>query len=200
MEFDVFVRQGKFSGDIERLVTQQGTVVSKPFSLEQASPTAKLVGKWVKDLIKITKDRLERSGINASNDLSQSIQIVPIDLSENKLTIGIEMNGYWKFVDLGVRGAKSSAKAPNSPFTYREKMPPPKALQEWIAFKGIPLQGNDKQAAAKNLSYYIARSIRDKGTKATRFFSDSLTEDMINVLVDNIATALGKEISVSTAL
>lgn len=199
MEFEVFVKQGKFTGDIEALVRNVGQV-EKPFDLSTASPSAKLVGGWVEDLIKVTKDRLQRSGINASNGLSQSINIVPIDLTESKLTIGIEMDGYWKFVDLGVKGAKSSAKAPNSPFQYGDKMPPPRALQSWIAFKGIPLKGRDKQAAARSLSFLMARSIRDKGTKATRFFSDSLTDDKINVLVDSIATALGKEISLSMNL
>ena len=178
----------------------QATDQQPPFDLSKGSPTQRLIGQWVDDLIRVTKERLERSGISASNQLSQSIQVVPIDLNENTLTIGIEMNGYWKYVDLGVKGAKSSAKAPNSPFQYRNKMPPPRAIQEWIAFKGIPLQGDDKQAANRSLSFLIAKRIRDFGTKETRFFSDSLTEDKINVLVDDIAVAIGKQIGVSLTL
>lgn len=178
----------------------QVTDQQKPFDLSKASPSAKLIGGWVEDLIKVATEKLQRDGTNASNQLSQSIKLVPIDLREDTLTIGIEMNGYWKFVDLGVKGAKSSAKAPASPFQYRQKMPPPRAIQEWIAFKGIPLMGNDKQAANRALSFHIAKRIRDFGTKPTRFFSDSLTPDKINVLAEDIAAAIGKQIGVALQL
>ena len=194
MEFGVFVSTPRFDAALEQQVRGIGTQGAS------IKPSNDLVIKWVQDLIKVTKDRLQRSGINASNQLSQSISIVPIDLSDDKLTIGIEMAGYWKFVDLGVKGAKSSERASNSPFQYRQKMPPRQMLEQWIAFKAIPLEGRDKQAANRSLAFLIARSIRDKGVKATRFFSDSLTEDKMKVLTESIADTLSKQIAIAINL
>ena len=200
MEFEVFVKQGKFTGDIEAFLRNQVTDQGVSLDLKEGSPSQKALGGWMDSLIKVTKETLQRQGINASDALSASVEPKIVSVTDTSITMAVFMAGYWKFVDLGVKGAKSSAKAPNSPFQYGDKMPPPRALQSWIAFKSIPLKGRDKQAAARSLSFLIARSIRDKGTKATRFFSDSLTDDKINVLVDSIATALGKEISLSMNL
>ena len=39
-----------------------------------------------------------------------------------------------KFQDLGVSGKKNTY---NTPYSYRSKMPPPKAFSQWVKRKGL---------------------------------------------------------------
>ena len=112
--------------------------------------------------------------------------------------VAIKANDYWKFVDLGVKGTQKSNRAPNSPFRFKGNPIPIRPLQEWIAFKGIPLQGRDKQAANRSFAINIARKISREGLRATNFMSNAATKEMVDVLTENIAEVLGKSISVAT--
>ena len=164
-----------------------------------------LVTKWLEGVVKLAKQNLANSDAIASNDLSQSIRFEPITLTDTSFVVAIVANDYWKFVDLGVKGAKSSSRAPNSPFSYRDKKPiwkhrpPVRKIQEWIAFKSIPVEGRDKIAANRALAINISNKIWREGLKATNFMSNAVTEDMIAVLTENIAEVLGKSISVATS-
>jgi hypothetical protein len=199
MEFNVFVGgSGKKLTDIQRealagfgVTLEDGAVDNKAYGLAV---------KWVEGVIKLAKQNLANSKAIASNSLSQSIQITPIALTDKSFVIGIEANGYWKFVDLGVKGANSSSRAPNSPFQYRDKRPPLRPIQEWIAFKSIALEGRDKKAANRSLAINIANKIRREGLQSTNFMSNAATPEMIQVLTENIAEVLGKSISVATNL
>ena len=157
-----------------------------------------------KDLTDLSIDDLANSGAIASDPLSASIDFEPITLTDTSFVVAIVANDYWKFVDLGVKGAKSSNRAPNSPFSYRDKKPiwkhrpPVRKIQEWIAFKSIPVQGRDKIAANRALAINISNKIWREGLRATNFMSNAVTEDMVAVLTENIAEVLGKSISVAT--
>ena len=157
-----------------------------------------MVIKWLDGVVKLAKQNLANSGAIASNALSQSITVTPISLNDKSFVVAIEAADYWKFVDLGVKGAKSNSRAPNSPFQYRDKRPPIRPIQEWIAFKGIPLEGRDKQAANRSFAINIANKIRREGVRATKFMSNAVTPEMVDVLTQNIAEVLGKSISVAT--
>jgi hypothetical protein len=199
MEFNVFVGgSGKKLTDIQRealpdfgVTLEEGAIDNKAYAL---------VSKWLDGVIKLAVANLAKSGAIASNDLSQSIQFAPIALTDKSFVVGIEANGYWKFVDLGVKGAVKSNRAPNSPFQYRDKRPPLRPIQEWIAFKSIQLEGRDKIAANRALSVNIANKIRREGLRSTKFMSNAVTPEMIQVLTENIAEVLGKSVSVATNL
>ena len=197
MEFDVFVGgSGKKLTDLQRQALPEfganlaeGAIDNKSYAI---------VKKWLDGVIKLAKQNLANSGAIASDSLSASIDFEPISLTDTSFVVAIVANDYWKFVDLGVKGAKSSSRAPNSPFQYRDKRPPIRPLQEWIAFKSIPLQGRDKIAANRSFAINIARKISREGLRATNFMSNAVTEDMVAVLTENIAEVLGKSISVAT--
>jgi len=198
MEFDVFVGgSGKKLTNLQRealpdfgITLEEGAIDNKSYAL---------VTKWLEGVVKLAKQNLVNSKAIASNDLAQSINIDPISLTDTSFVVAIVANDYWKFVDLGVKGANSSSRAPNSPFQYREKRPPIRPLQEWIAFKGIPMEGRDKKAANRSFAINIANKIRREGLRATNFMSNAVTEDMVAVLTENIAEVLGKTISVATS-
>jgi len=198
MEFDVFVGgSGKKLTNVQRealpdfgITLEEGAIDNKSYAL---------VTKWLEGVVKLAKQNLVNSKAIASNDLAQSINIDPISLTDTSFVVAIVANDYWKFVDLGVKGANSSSRAPNSPFQYREKRPPIRPLQEWIALKAIPMEGRDKKAANRSFAINIANKIRREGLRATNFMSNAVTEDMVAVLTENIAEVLGKTISVATS-
>ena len=197
MEFDVFVGgSGKKLTDVQKAALADFGVTLEEGAIENKSHA--LVIKWLEGVVKLAKQNLANADAIASNDLAQSISVEPITLTDTSFVVAIKANYYWKFVDLGVKGAVSSSRAPNSPFQYRDKRPPIRPLQEWIAFKGIPLQGRDKKAANRSFAINIANKIRREGLRATNFMSNAVTEDMVAVLTENIAEVLGKSISVAT--
>jgi len=197
MEFDVFVGgSGKKLTDLQKEALADFGVSLADGAIENKSYA--LVTKWLEGVVKLAKQNLANANAIASNSLAQSIVVEPITLTDSSFVVAIKANDYWKFVDLGVKGAVSSSRAPNSPFQYRDKRPPIRPIQEWIAFKSIPLEGRDKQAANRSFAINIANKIRREGLKATNFMSNAVTEDMVAVLTENIAEVLGKSISVAT--
>jgi len=198
MEFDVFVGgSGKKLTDVQKAALADFGVTLEEGAIDNKSYA--IVTKWLDGVIKLAKQNLANSDANASSDLTQSIRFEPISLTDTSFVVAIVANDYWKFVDLGVKGAVSSSRAPNSPFQYRDKRPPIRPLQEWIAFKGIPLEGRDKKAANRSFAINIANKIRREGLRATNFMSNAVTEDMVAVLTENISEVLGKSISVATS-
>ena len=197
MEFDVFVGgSGKKLTDLQKEALADFGVSLADGAIENKSYA--LVTKWLEGVIKLAKQNLANANAIASDSLSASIDIKPITLTDTSFVVAIVANDYWKFVDLGVKGAVSSSRAPNSPFQYRDKRPPIRPIQEWIAFKEIPLEGRDKKAANRSFAINIANKIRREGLRATNFMSNAATKEMVDVLTKNIAEVLGKSISVAT--
>ena len=78
-----------------------------------------------------------------------------------------EMKNYGKFLDEGVRGAKSNYienRNTKNKFRNKKNSVPVGPIQKWCRSKGI----SDK------LAYAIARSVYNKGIKASNFFTKPL--------------------------
>jgi len=173
------------------------------------SPTHDVLVKWIERVIELAKKNLEAANANAGGTLSASIAPEDIELSAKQIVVAIMANPYWKYVDQGVRGKTSSLKAPRSPFQYKDKIPPPQAIADWIANKGIPVvptysrkleRMRTKQEQGLVLGRTMAFAIRERGVEGTKFMSNALSPEMIDVLVNTIAETLGKSISVATKL
>ncbi len=83
------------------------------------------------------------------------------------------MDYYGQFQDKGVKGAKSVyPQSTKSPFRYTTKMPPQRVFDKWIIKRGIaPRDKKGRFMSRKSLKFLIARSIYEKGIKATFFFT-----------------------------
>jgi len=92
------------------------------------------------------------------------------------------MEEYVVFKDKGVKGTKSNyLENKNSPFSYKSKggkkglkgMPPPKAFDKWIVRKGLKgiRDSKDRFIGRKSLQFMIAKSVFEKGIKASMFFT-----------------------------
>jgi hypothetical protein len=99
-----------------------------------------LVFNFASDILKDLQSNLRDRGINASDNLSQSITFEPLHILKTGIVFELMLDSYYKYVDQGVKGADSSAKAPNSPFKYSNKLPPVSKLKQWIRDKPLMIK------------------------------------------------------------
>ena len=119
-------------------------------------------------VVKQARSNLSKAGKRSSGKLYDSIDI-EVKAMPNSIGLYVDMEDYGKFVDQGVNG-KFSAYA--TPYSYKNKMPPPSKLDKWIVRKGIaPRDKNGKLLPRKSLQFLIARSIFRKGIKPSLFFT-----------------------------
>ena len=105
---------------------------------------------------------------NSSKRLYQSIK-GEVKAMPNSLSMEFLMEDYGIFQDAGVSGTK---KKYNTPYSYKSKMPPPKAFDNWIVRKGIaPRDSGGKFTSRKGLAFAIARSVFRNGIKPSLFFT-----------------------------
>ena len=105
-------------------------------------------------------------------------QYVTRDEKSLKLTFSFPGAEYAKFVDEGVQGALSSAKAPRSPFRFGSGSGPKGGLRgsidRWVVKKGIaPREAGGQFAARKSMVYVISRSIYQTGIRPSYFFTNA---------------------------
>jgi len=174
------------------------------------SPTYDVLVKWVARVIELAKKNLEAANANAGGTLSASIDFGEIELTAKEIVVTVVANPYWKYVDQGVHGRSSSyISARDSKFRYGNKIPPPQAIADWIANKEIAVtptysrklkRMRTKQEQGLVLGRTMAFAIRERGVEGTKFMSNALSPEMIDILVNTIAETLGKSISVATKL
>lgn len=174
------------------------------------SPTYDVLVKWVARVIELAKKNLEAANANAGGTLSASIDFGEIELTAKEIVVTVVANPYWKYVDQGVHGRTSSyLSARDSKFRYGNKIPPPQAIADWIANKEIAVtptysrklkRMRTKQEQGLVLGRTMAFAIRERGIEGTKFMSNALSPEMIDVLVNTIAETMGKSVSLATKL
>ena len=95
----------------------------------------------------------------------------------NSFYLAFDLGKYGAYVDQGVRGKNSSAKAPNSPFKFGsgkgKKGGLTQGIQRWV--KARRFQFRDKKSGKftsyESTAFLITRSIYSKGTKPSLFFT-----------------------------
>jgi len=151
----------------------------------QLKETREALNKFGKFVIQQARTRLtkgvkkggKRFSQNDTRKLYNSLEYLPFIDGDN---IGVKffMEQYGKFQDQGVKGTKSNyLENKNSRFSYRSSMPNPAIFEGYIKRKGI--KGRDKKGrfiTNKSLQFLIARSIFQKGIKASMFFTKPFNE------------------------
>ena len=123
---------------------------------------------------------------NSSKRLYQSIQ-GKVKAMPNSISIDFKMEDYGVFQDAGVSGVK---KKYNTPYSYKSKMPPPKAFDKWIVKKGLAPRDKGKFKGRKSLSFAIARSVFMNGIKPSLFFTKPF-EDAYKRLPEELVEKYG---------
>lgn len=126
-------------------------------------------------VIEESKQNLRKAGKGGGN-LENSIKGGEVKVTDRSLQFEIEMVEYGTFQDKGVSGVK---KKYNTPYSYKQKMPPPSKLDKWIVKKGLAprdkgkFKGRTISAVGfqKSIQFLIARSIFYNGIKPSLFFT-----------------------------
>lgn len=159
--------------------------------------TEKALQAFLKYTITQAKANLTRKKKNSTRALYDSLDY-DYKVSKNSFTASIKALDYGEFQDLGVKGARSSRKAPNSPFKMGTGSAPKGkfkgAIDKWVVRKGIAPRGTGGQFQARQqLVINIMRSIFNTGIPASRFLSDPF-EKGFKKLPDEIIEAFGLDV------
>lgn len=153
-------------------------------------------------VIERAKSNLKKGGKygthNTSNKLTDSLRFETKE-SARSIEFDFYAESYWKFLDYGVKGKISSAKAPNSPYKYGsgtgEKGGLRRAIDSWVVRKGLAgTRGADGRfTTRKEMVTMISRSIYLKGTNETKFFRNAF-ETSYKSLDENIVEKYGLDL------
>jgi hypothetical protein len=137
--------------------------------------TQKVLEDFVEDVVRAAKSNLRKK--KASGKLQRSVK-GQAKVNPNSFEMTFEMEPYGAYVDAGVDGKKKKygkRKAGLPTFSFKSKMPPPKALDKWVVRKGLKGIRDQRGRFVKrqSLTFLIARSIFQKGLEPTYFFTDA---------------------------
>lgn len=159
--------------------------------------TQEALNKFAKYVVSQSKANLTRQKKNASGNLRNSLGY-DLKVSENSFSLEFIMAEYGMFIDEGVHGSKSSyLETRNSRFEFsgRFKTIPTKSIDKWVVRRGIK-GTRDEQGRfidRQSLKYVIAKSIYEKGIRASMFFTKPFEKAFEN-LPDEVIEAYALDI------
>lgn len=156
--------------------------------------TQDALNKFAKYVVSQSKANLTRQKKNASGNLRNSLGY-DLKVSENSFSLEFIMAEYGMFIDEGVHGSKSSyLESKNSRFEFsgRFKTIPTKSIDKWVIKRGIKGTRDEKGRFIdrQSLKYVIAKSIYEKGIKASMFFTkpfEKAFENLPNEIIEAYA-------------
>lgn len=161
---------------------------------QEVKKTFEEFGKYV---IEKAKSNLKKDGKNASGKLYDSLDF-KFKQNKNSIEFDFFAEDYWKFVDKGVKGKISSAKAPNSPYQFGsgtgKKGGLRASIDKWIVRKGLTNTRNEKGQFInrKQMVSMISSAIYNRGLETTEFFSKPFDE-AFKQLPDEILESYGQD-------
>ena len=172
--------------------------------------TARILQEWgneaTGEMQRLLKTRLKQN--SQVSQLAESIDWTGTKVSTNGTVAVWNLNDYWVYVDLGVKGVQNRSKYYKSlefPTGFSFKTlgvgtQMRNAMQNYIARKGIkvdPKKGQSRLEASFQKAYAMSRAVKKKGIDGTRFYSDVFNEKGFKKLTDRLEAALGKEIEIT---
>ena len=155
-------------------------------------------GKYV---VQQSRSNLTKKKHNATKELYNSIGYF-VDKTAQGYKISFEMEDYGMFQDRGVKGVKSNYVVnKNSPFSYKQNSNLIGLEYHTGVFakfaKRMGMQPRNKKGqfgSYKSMGYILARSIKNKGIKASMFFTKPF-EQAFKRLPEDLAETLAKDIT-----
>lgn len=152
--------------------------------------------RFANTVVKESKTALTKKKKNVSKELYNSIDY-DLKVSKNSFTLSFTMAEHGKFIDKGVKGAKSSLKAPTSPYSYKsgiENRPSPKHFDKWVVKRGLATRNKKGQFVSReSLKFAIATSVQNYGIETTNFFTKPF-ENAFKRLPEDLVEAFGLEV------
>jgi hypothetical protein len=141
----------------------------------------KSIGDVMNNLaIRVTQEvlkQIDAEKLIDTGDLRQSVQM-PVKFFGTKFVATLFMADYYDFINKGVKGTISQAKAPGSPYSFKNKKPP--LFKEWSYRKGLN-------------PFAVRESVFKKGIRKRPFWDkayNTITQgDIFELLKRDLATA-----------
>ena len=159
--------------------------------------TKKYLDKFGKFIVQQSKSNLSKKKKKDRGKLYESLRY-ELEVHKNSFSLSFYMEDYGKFIDKGVKGVSSSAKAPSSPYKFGTgtgiKGGLSKGIDGWVRRKGIQFRDSSgKFISYDSTSYLIRNSIWNKGLETTNFFERPF-ELAFKKIPDEITEAYGLEL------
>lgn len=174
----------------------------------ELTESRKVVDKYKKYVIQQSKANLTKLKHNNTGSLYKSLKGEVLQ-EKNYFIVGFEYDYYGEFLDKGVKGKSSSAKAPNSPYKFGTKSGKKggltQGIDKWVRQRGI--QFRDKKSGKfisyESTAFIIARSIYQTGLKTSLFFTKPfeagykkyITKELVKALKIDLATIVDNGIT-----
>jgi len=157
----------------------------------------KELDKFKRYVVQQSRSNLTKGDKNVNKKLYNSINGEAIS-SKNSLGLYFEMEEYGTFQDLGVKGKKSSAKAPNSPYQFGtgrgKKGGLTEGINKWVRARRFQFRDKKgKFTSFESTAFMITRSIYNKGIKPSFFFTKPF-EKAFERLPNDIIEAYGLDV------
>lgn len=135
----------------------------------------KELDKFGKYLVTQSRANLTRQGKKNTGELYKSLSY-EVKVSKNSFEFSFFGADYMDFVDKGVKGVKSSTKAPRSPYKFGsgtgKKGGLTNGVTKWVQKKRIQFKNEKGQFMSyERTAYIIRRSIWFTGLEETKFYS-----------------------------
>jgi len=146
------------------------------------------LNKFRKFVINESKKNLRKYGKGGGN-LEDSLDS-RLKVNKNSFELEFWMEQYGIFQDQGVSGTE---KKYNTPFSYKQEPPPPRAFDKWIVRKGIsPRNSAGQFTSRKSLQFALSRFIFKNGIKPSLFFTKPF-ENAYKKLPEDLVEKYGLE-------
>ncbi len=161
----------------------------------------KALNRFAKHVVTQSKGNLTRGGKNVSTKLYNSIK-ADLETGKNSFSLSFEMEDYGVYQDKGVKGANPNLvkggkqKAPNAPFSFKNKRPPSKFISEWAKAKNIRLRDEKGRYTKGNydtIGIILAKRIFAQGIKPSMFFTKPF-ESAFQNLPDELVEAFNLDL------
>jgi hypothetical protein len=164
---------------------------------------------------KLLRQRLKQT--QTESGLAQSIKPNNPTIKGGVVSMAIDLNDYWMYIDLGVKGkrntsAVSTGSKPTETFTNKDfpngfkfkTMGYPAEmitnLQDYIARKGIQARvskdqhGNEVIQTSFQMAESMATAIKLKGIDGTKFYTDTFTDEAYGELTTMLSDIIGQDV------
>jgi len=147
------------------------------------SKVAQTMNSYGKFVTRTAQAILAKEGKNATGNLSASIKHKLVQGKDGSTNVVWDMAGapYWAFVEKGVKGAVSVAKAPDSPFQFGsgsgEKGTLQPSIRQWINDKPVNQWQSNKTGrfmSYEAMSFMISRNVYLNGIAPTPFLEPTV--------------------------
>jgi hypothetical protein len=161
----------------------------------EQSEVKKSLERFRNHVISVSKRNLTNQRKNVSKSLYNSIK-GDVKAMPNSISLQFSMDDYGAYQDLGVKGKKSSSKAPKSPFKFGsgtgKKGGLTKGIFNWVKKRRI--QFKDRKSGRflsyESTAFLITRGVYNKGMKPSMFFTKPF-ESAYRNLPDELVASFG---------